>query len=105
MSESDVLTARELMHRLCVLVPVVEMRLFGSRAREDAQADSDLDVFIEVETVTRQIKDIIAETAWEIGFEKLIHVSPLVFSRDEIENSPQRESQIVKNIMREGIRL
>jgi hypothetical protein len=30
-------------------------------------------------------------------------ISTLIFSRDEIENSPLRASSIVENIMREGI--
>ena len=60
-----------------------------------------MDVFIELEEVTQESKDVIADTAWELGLENLIHISPLVFSRYDIEQTPQRSSPLVQ----EGIRV
>jgi len=81
------------------------MRLFGSRARGDGDDTSDMDIFVELEQVTREIKNVVSDTAWEVGLENAVHISPLVFSRDEIEDSPLRSSPIVRAILREGIRI
>ena len=39
--------AREFRHRLAAAMPIVDLRVFGSRARDDAAPDSDLDALIE----------------------------------------------------------
>ncbi len=95
--------ARELKQRLIPVVDVVDIRVYGSRARGTAQEDADLDVFIEPEAVNKPIKYGIANIAWEVGLQHLIHISPLVFGRDEIEKTPQRSSPLVRTIKREGI--
>lgn len=103
MNEKDRMIARELKQRLIPVVDVVDIRVYGSRARGTAQEHADLDVFVEVETIDKKTKDRIADIAWEVGLHHLIHISPLVFSRDDIEKSPQRSSPIVRTIQREGI--
>jgi len=105
MKQKDYEIARKLKEKLAALIPLVDFRVFGSRAREDADEYSDMDVFIETETVNKKQKDIISELTWEIGFEHFMVIFPLVFTRDEIENSPLKASPIVKNILAEGIRI
>lgn len=103
MNDYDRGIARELRELLTGRVPLVDMRVFGSRAREDAEPGSDMDVFVEVSEVTPIIREAIADAAWEVGIRHLLHISPLVFSREEIECSPLRSSPVVRNIMREGV--
>jgi predicted nucleotidyltransferase len=105
LKQEDRNTAHELKRRLGDKLKVLDMRLFGSRARGDGDDTSDMDVFVELEEVTREIKNAVSDTAWEVGLEKTIHISALVFSKDEIENSPLRSSPIVRAILREGIRI
>jgi uncharacterized protein len=105
MTERDYEIARKLKRRCSERVPVVEMRVFGSRARGDNESDSDMDVFIEIERYTREIEEIVRDIAWETSLEYFIHVSPLIFSRDEIENSPMRSSPILGNVREEGVLL
>lgn len=62
-----------------------------------------MDVFIEVEVVNRDIVDRIRDIAWEVGFEHLIHVSPVIFTKHDIEDTPLRSSPIVRNIAAEGV--
>lgn len=95
--------AVQLKVRLAEAVRLLDFRLFGSRARGDADEYSDLDVFIEVEAVDEEIKQKIRDIAWEVGYEHLIHISPLVFSRYDVEESPLRASPIIANISSEGI--
>jgi predicted nucleotidyltransferase len=103
MTDRDREIALELKRRLSGIVPMADFKVFGSRARGDADEYSDMDVFIEVETATREIRKKIAHAAWEVGFNYLIHISPLVFTREELENTPVRSSPIVRNIREEGV--
>jgi uncharacterized protein len=101
----DYKIASELKRRLAEAVELIDFKIYGSKARGDDDEFSDMDVFIEVATLDRKTNDLIFEIAWEVGLENLIFISPLVFTLDEIENSPLRASPILININEEGIRL
>jgi predicted nucleotidyltransferase len=95
--------AKELKNRLLRELPIVEVRVFGSCARNEATENSDIDIFIETETLTRTAKEKIREIAWQVGLDKTVVISPLIFSKEEVERSPLRASPIVLNILHEGI--
>lgn len=99
----DLQTARELKKRVSVFSPLIDFRLFGSRARGDADEYSDMDVFMEFETVDRVLKNRVKNAAWEMTLETGVVVTTLLFSRYEIENSPLRSSPIIRVIMEEGV--
>ena len=105
MNEKNYLIARELKERLSSVVSLVDFRVFGSRARDGEDEYSDMDVFIEVETLDKEIEDRISNIVWEVGFEHSIFISPLLFTRYEIEDSPLRASPIVRNINEEGVKV
>lgn len=102
-TQSDLQTAREFKNRVAKLTPLLDFRLFGSRARGDADEYSDMDIFMEFETVDRELKNMVKNAAWEMTLETGIVVTTLLFSRDEIENSPLRSSPIIRVIMEEGV--
>ena len=102
MKDKDRGIALELKNRLAGLVQLVDFCVFGSRARGDAMEDSDMDVFIEVENLDKDLKERVQDAAWEVGFENFMVISPLIFTRDELENSPLRSSPIVRVIKEEG---
>jgi uncharacterized protein len=105
MIDKDILIAEELKKRLSDVLELLDFRVFGSRARGDADEYSDLDIFLEVESLDKQRKDKIYDIVWEVGFKHYLVISPLIFTRDEIENSPLRSSSIVKSVTEEGIRI
>jgi len=106
MLDRDLQVARKLKDRLSSVVTLVDFKVFGSRARGDADEYSDLDIFIEVETLDKELKEKISDIAWEVGFyNDCMHISPLVFTRYEIEESPLRISSIVQVIAEEGVRI
>lgn len=105
MRPEDYRIARELKEKLSEAVGLIDFRVFGSRARGDMDEYSDMDVFIEVEYLDKQLKERIRHIVWEVGFEQSIYISPLIFTRSEIENSPLKASPIVKNINEEGVRI
>jgi len=106
MLDRDISVARELKERLAGVVTLVDFKVFGSRARGDADEYSDLDIFLEVETLDKEQKDQISEIAWEVGYNNdCMHISPLIFTRYELEESPLRISSIVQVIAEEGVRI
>ncbi|HEX7344118.1 MAG TPA: nucleotidyltransferase domain-containing protein [bacterium] len=105
MLEKDRQIALKLKHEISKIAPIVDFRVFGSRARGDAEEDSDLDVYLEVKSLDPTLKRKIRHTAWEVGFKHLIVISAAIFSQEEIENSPLRASPLVMNILEEGIAL
>lgn len=105
MTQNDLQTARELKNRVLKLTPLIDFRLFGSRARGDADEFSDMDIFMECETVDKELKTRIKNAAWDMTLETGIVVTTLLFSRYEIEESPLRSSPIIRVIMEEGIRV
>ena len=105
MKPEDYDIARQLKARLSEAVHLIDFRVFGSRARGDADEYSDMDVFIEVEALDSELKRKIRHIVWETGFEHSIYISPLIFTKYEIEDSPLRASPIVKNINEEGIKV
>jgi predicted nucleotidyltransferase len=103
MKSEDLRIARELKSRLSSLVELLDFKVFGSRARGDADEYSDMDVFFEVESLDSELKDKISAIVWEVGFNNYTVISPLIFTRDELENSPLRSSPIVEAIAEEGV--
>jgi hypothetical protein len=82
---------------------VSELILFGSRARGDADPDSDLDVLVIVDDLSPEMEEYISECAWEAGFQSGIVIVPVVFSRYEWENGPERYSLLAVAIKSEGV--
>jgi len=105
MKQIDYEIARKLKEKLSEVVNIIDFKVFGSRARGDADEYSDMDVFIEVESINKLLKRRIYKIAWEVGFENFMVISLLVFTRYEIEKSPMKVSPIVKNIAEEGIKV
>ena len=105
MNSHDYRVATELKRRLAQAVPLIAIKVYGSKARGDEDEYSDLDVYIEVAELDKQIKERISDIVWEVGLENRMIISPLIFSSYEVADSPLRESPIVKNIKHEGILL
>jgi uncharacterized protein len=103
MTSKDIKIAEELKKRISETIPLLDFKVFGSRARGDSEEDSDMDVFLEIESINNSIKEKITEIVWEVGFNNQLVISPLIYTRDEVENSPLRVSPILKNINTEGI--
>lgn len=91
---------------LAARVNVYKLILFGSRARGDAAPSSDMDVLVVLEGApTEKEFDLVSDCAWEAGFEHGIVVVPIVYSRSEWENSPERYSLLALAVEKEGVLL
>jgi len=102
-SDSDAITLNLFSQRIRQVYPDARIWAFGSRVKGDASWESDLDVCVLLRNLTTQAYNEIIDIAWEVGFQRDIVISPLVFSQEQFETGPLSESSIVKNILREGI--
>jgi predicted nucleotidyltransferase len=85
--------------------PIIDIRLYGSKARGEGREDSDLDVMIEIPDYDRAMVAEIDDIIYRINLEHDVFISALVFGKDELEEGPMSEAPIYKVIQREGVPL
>ena len=102
--EKEVLNRFKLM--LSQRVAIHKMIIFGSRARGDADPDSDMDVLVILSGQnTAKERNYINDCAWEAGFKHGLVVSPIIVSRKNWEKGPERYSLLAQTVEEEGIAL
>jgi predicted nucleotidyltransferase len=84
---------------------LVKLLLFGSRARGDADPDSDVDVAIIVRGCDSRMKDRILDEITTIELEQGVPLSTLILSEAEYGRLLERERRIALDIEREGVPL
>jgi len=84
--------------------PESRLVLFGSRARGDANPESDMDVLVIINgPVGAHERASVSECAWEAGFEEGIIVVPITVSREEWEKGPLASSLLALAVSKEGV--
>jgi uncharacterized protein len=86
-------------------IPLLDIRLYGSKARGDGRDDSDLDIMVVTEENNPQVRSDIYDLCFELDLEYDTFLSATIFEQRELEEGPLSESPLYKAVMREGISL
>jgi predicted nucleotidyltransferase len=114
MDPAAVLTEAEVQSALAVLKErlrsltggaMVKLVLFGSRARGDADPDSDVDVAVVFRSSDSGMKDRILDIVAHIELEQGVPLSTFVLTEEEYGRLLLRERRIALDIEREGVDL
>ncbi|MBW1793711.1 MAG: nucleotidyltransferase domain-containing protein [Deltaproteobacteria bacterium] len=84
---------------------LLDIRLYGSKAKGTDVRESDLDVMIVLDDYSSDIESEIDDLIFDINLKYNCFISALFFSRKELDVGPLTESPIYKKILQEGISL
>lgn len=82
-----------------------DVRLFGSRARGEGTADSDVDVALVVTAAGRARRYEIYDLAFDLGLHHGVALAPLVIEEGLLADLHRRERRLALDLEREGIPL
>ena len=82
---------------------LVEVKLFGSRARGDARKDSDIDILVITADGDWHVRNVIYDIATDILLDDGICISPKVINKKEYGYLYKIKTPFIKNVIREGI--
>ena len=103
LAENEERALKQLRGELFARYPIVDFRLFGSKARGEGREDSDLDVMIELTVNDPAVVAAIDDIIYRINLDHDVFISAVFFGKDEIEDGPMSEAPIYKVIQQEGI--
>jgi predicted nucleotidyltransferase len=84
---------------------VLDLRIYGSKAKGTDVQGSDIDIMIVLEDHSPAIESEIDDLIFDINLKYDCLISALYFGRNELEFGPLAESPIYKKIIQEGVRL
>ncbi|WP_016953750.1 nucleotidyltransferase family protein [Anabaena sp. PCC 7108] len=93
----------EFRSQLEAIIPILDLRVFGSKARGDATEESDLNVFIKVAELDRSCREKISDLAWEVGFKYDLVISTFVVTEAQVETGAMGASPLLSKVLQEGI--
>jgi predicted nucleotidyltransferase len=84
---------------------LVELRLFGSKARGDATSDSDLDVAVMTDGPSPGCEDEVVDIAFDVDLAYDVYISPRVLPASVLSHPVWSLTGFVRAVEREGISL
>jgi len=82
---------------------LLEVRLFGSKARGDGEKDSDLDVLVITAKGDWRLRDVAYGIVTDIFLDDFIDISPKVINKSQYKHLIEINSPFIKNVIKDGI--
>ena len=82
---------------------LIEMKLFGSKARGDDQPNSDMDVLVIVATDDWHIRDKVYDVATDMLLQVDICISPKVISKNKFDQLRKEGTSFIYNVSKDAI--
>ena len=107
MAEKEKLALHEYADKLHKLGPenIEKIILFGSKARGDAQQDSDIDILVVVKDGGRELKNKITDIAFDIILKYNVDIEPAVFNSEEWTRLVEMPTSFAYCVLSEGVEL
>jgi len=95
---------KELKARISDKYEIQEMRVFGSSARGDCREDSDIDIFVHLLRVNRQIEEALFDIAYEMELRYDCLIDLIVFGDDTMKKKYPKPP-IYHKVLSEGMKV
>jgi uncharacterized protein len=82
---------------------LLEVKVFGSMARGEASEDSDVDVFVLLDSLTFAERRRAIDLGGEIVLRTALPIAPAVFSKSEWDELIARERRLPREVERDGV--
>jgi predicted nucleotidyltransferase len=82
---------------------LVELRLFGSKARGDSNSESDIDVLIVLEDCDWETRKAVSALCFETSLEYDVVIIPVVYTRAKRDSPFTRATPFYLSVAREGV--
>ena len=82
---------------------LVELRLFGSKARGDSDPESDIDVLIILKDINREIRKRVSVLCCDLSIDHHVVITPILYSLSEFNSGRTRVTPFYRNVEREGV--
>jgi predicted nucleotidyltransferase len=92
----------ELKTSISAKYPLAEMRVFGSTARGNRSAESDIDVFLRLSVVNREMEEDLFDIAYDLELKYDCLIDVVVLSDENLADTHVKP-MIYKDVMEEGI--
>jgi hypothetical protein len=82
---------------------LLELRLYGAKARGESSDDAELEVVVLVVRSSGEVEDQVVRTAFDVDLAHDVHISPRVLTPEKLTDPAWRMTGFIREIERDGI--